>query len=133
MPYGLTLRGAHGFPLQRRHLPAEYNSEGAAFSRRALDIDASAVGLDQLLHQREPEPQALRLDVPRFSRPIELLEDALLDLRSHADSGIADRRPRLAIVCPTAHRDATAGRRVADGISEEIPKDAEQRIGVADH
>src|SRR5687767_7757730 len=113
--------------------PREHDSKGAAFSGRALDLDASAMGLDELLHQRESEPQALGLDFPRFSRAIKLLEDALLDLRSHTDPGVVDRRPRLAIVCPTMHRDATAGRRVADGVGEEIPKDAEQRIGIADH
>src|SRR4051812_28583821 len=116
--------------LRRIATLGQGHAEGAALSGFALDHDVSAVGLNQLLDQSETKPKALCLDGARLAGPVELLEDALLHVRGHADPGVRDRHPGPVVPQATADGDASAGGRVADGVGQEVPEDAEQGISV---
>src|SRR5215510_7729040 len=96
--------------------------ERRARAQLALDPDSSAVQLDELPAQGEPEPGALYLLV---SRPhlTELLEHRLLILGGDADAGIADGDFDQSVLCYSYDLDASAFGRELDGIRQQVQDD----------
>src|SRR2546421_9264323 len=75
-----------------------------------LHPDPSAVKLDKLPAQRQPESRAFRLLV-RLADLAELLEDGVLVLRRDADAPVRDRDLRRPVREARAHIDPPALRR----------------------
>ena len=61
----------------------------------ALHLDAAAVRLDDVLHDREPEAAALDVVHQAAADAVELLEDLLLLARRDADAVVAHRDAHL--------------------------------------
>src|SRR6185369_2628738 len=74
----------------------------AAASRRAFQADASALQLDEFLHQREAEAGAAELAARGAVNLAELLENQVVMFRLDADPFVAhgDRDPAILLVRP---------------------------------
>ena len=76
-------------------------------TRRALDPDATAVGLDDALHDGQPEPRAATPGLPRLPEPIEHMRQVL---GGNPDARV--RHPEQDVVISSRRRpdrDAAAG------------------------
>src|SRR5207244_11127894 len=90
-------------------VPREEHPDRGAFAERARRLDPSAMGLEQMLDDRQPQPRAPLLARAPGIGPVEALEDAGQVLR-------ADPRAR---VC---HGDAPAPRRPVPGPLAAAPR-----------
>src|SRR3954470_24775388 len=79
--------------LGRARVQREGDAEAAALARRALHSDRAAVRLHQLPHERQPQPEPLRLQRAGLRAAVELLEDPRLHVWCHPDAGVLDRDP----------------------------------------
>src|SRR5262245_32291482 len=108
-------------PLSGRSREAHRNRKGEhrAHSHLALDPDPSAVKLDELPRQSEPEPGALVLG--RTDPDLtELLEHGFLVLRRDADPGVADRHLHGSVYRHRPDLHLPAFRRELDGVRQQI-------------
>ena len=101
--------------LELRLLRRQPDDERRALAFDALDGDRAAVELDELLDQREADPDALAR--PRAVDLIEAVEDVRQPIRGDADAGVGDHDlgPRAAAVLAGSgrERDRRRFRRVA--------------------
>jgi arsenate reductase (glutaredoxin) len=84
-PHDILRRKGEAYGLRREHQPRQ----GAAFELRA-DLQASAVGLDQVLHDRQAEPGAGRILDGWVLDPAKGLERHRDLIVRHADAGVGD-------------------------------------------
>ena len=107
--------------------------------RRALAFapagghDGTAVHLDDVPHDREPQTEPAGLaGGPSLALP-EALEDIRQEVRTDADTGIADDDFDVRVHPLQSHVDATALRRELHRIGQQVPHDLLQAIGIAGH
>src|SRR5262245_37672946 len=93
--------------------------EGRARAEVTLHPDASAVQLDELAAEREPEPGALGL-LLRFADLLELLAYRFVILRRDADAGVRHRDLHTAVRQRRAHVDASPLGRELHGVGEQV-------------
>ena len=78
---------AHARHLLAHARPLEHDPHPRPFAGRRVELDAPAEAAHRLPHDREPEPEALGVAV---LAAVEAVEDVLLRLRAHADTGVLD-------------------------------------------
>ena len=71
-------------------LKRQFNGEPAAFPDLALHAHPPAVGFDDVLHDAQPDADALRLAAQLGAASIEAFEDALVFLRRDAGTVVLD-------------------------------------------
>src|SRR5262249_9025372 len=107
--------------------------EGRALSQLALDPDATAVELDELARQRQPESRSLDLLV-RGADLLELLEHPLLILGRDPHAGIDHGDLDGAVGDGGADVDPAALRRELQRVGQQIEKDLlDLALVCADH
>jgi hypothetical protein len=94
--------------------------EMRALAGLALDPDAPAVGLDQMAGDGQPQPRPPVRPGPGFLRPVEPIEDIGQILRGDPHPGVADAHLHLIPEGLGLDGDPAAGRRVAEGIGEQV-------------
>jgi hypothetical protein len=91
------------------------------------------VGGHDPLDDREPEPEAVRVDTVGVRAAVEPLEDAAVLLGRDADPRVDHLHDRGRRGRRAADRDPAAGRRVPDRVREQVADHPLQRVGVAQH
>ena len=100
----------------------------------AFRAHAAAMQLDEAAHQGEADPEAARRIVLGPGYLHEGLEQALEGLGGNADAGIAHAHLELAVALVGGQLHLASGRRVLDGIGEEVAEDLLQADGIGvDH
>ena len=100
-------------------------------ARCGLHANQAAVHLDDLLHDREPDPRRLLLRVEGVEQPEDPLEVTLLD----AHAGVAHRELERSPELPAGDDNrAVLPSHVLDGVRDQVLEDLRQlRTVVADH
>jgi hypothetical protein len=99
----------------------------------ARDTDLTAVQLDEMPHDGEPEPHAAgaaRRDVLRLA---EAGENVREELGRDAATGVAHAQHELLLATFESHLDAPARRRELDGVRQQVPHHLLEPIGIAGH
>src|SRR5690606_36229640 len=113
-----TTRWRRGADSPSRGLPTgKLDDEGRAFPGLALEGNRSAVCLDDLTRDPEPEPEPTV--VPVRNRALEALEDAPLLLERDPDPVIPNHQARAAVRGEHADLDRLA-RAVLEGVAEQV-------------
>ncbi|GJE41573.1 hypothetical protein AEGHOMDF_0739 [Methylobacterium soli] len=121
---GVDAVGRQVFAAQRQRDP-----EGAARARAALDADAAAVEMRQLLHQREADARALEAAPLRTRHPVEALEQARQLRLGNAGSGVAHRQAGLPVRRFQRHPDP-AREGELEGIRDQVEDDLLPHLAV---
>ena len=82
----------------------------------------SAVGIDQRLADRQPQPQPAELARHAGRTLFESLEQFGKCFGIQSDAGIGDAQSELIVFTARADRDGAAVRRKLDGVLEQIPQ-----------
>src|SRR5438128_3708762 len=96
---------------------------------RALRAHGAAVKLDDVLHQREAEPEAAVRARARAVALAERLEDVRNELRRDPDARVGDDDLDARLGARETHAHAAARRRELDRVREQVPDDLLQTIG----
>src|SRR5689334_11743721 len=86
----------------------------------ALDPDSSAMSFDEMLGDRKAQAGAADFARTCNIDAVEALKDAGLVRPGNADSGVRDRESNLISVGGGGNHDLTSGRRVLDGVVEQV-------------
>ena len=107
----------------------EKHGHGRPFAGAALDHEVPPVGVDDPVHDREPEPR------PARARGEERVARARADLRVHALAGVDDvhREPVLPLVLhrPNADRERSAVVHRLHGVVDQVVEDLAQEVRVS--
>src|SRR5690242_19144187 len=96
----------------------------------AMRVDARAMALDELAHEREPDAEPARRPVHDGLELREEREESRLRFRGETDAVVPDGEHRFGALAPRLELDAAAGVRVLGGIGEEVDEDLRDAHGV---
>ena len=96
------------------------DGEDAAFARRAFDIDAALMGLDDVLDDGQAEAGAAELAAAGAIDAVEALEEARQVLRGDAAAAIADVDGDFVVILACEDFNLAAGFAVFDGVIDEV-------------
>src|SRR2546427_11405573 len=98
--------------------PRQLEREAAALADLALQVDAAAVRLHDVAHDGEPE--AGRAELAAVGTLHEALEDALALLGGDAGPAVGDGHEHRALCRSGLDPNATAARRVAERVGDQV-------------
>src|SRR5437899_3341471 len=119
-------RGAAGRPAPQR----QADRERAALTRLALDHDAAAVHLHDVLHDRQAEPASLHFVHQACSDPVETVEDLLLLGAWNADAVVAHRHDHLVALPGQPDADLLRVTRVLHRVVQQVVQRLPDRVRV---
>src|SRR5438067_753978 len=125
-------RGVARLDILRRH--REPHREGGALAlARTRGRHRAAVPLDQVAHDRQPEPQPpVRARARAVGLP-EALEDVRQEVGRNPDARVTHADHGVMRVAREPDGDAPAARRELDGVGDEVPDDLLQPVAIAAH
>ena len=92
-------------------------------ARGAFDPDAAAVGLDDIFHDREPEPGAARVARAVLVDAVEAFEDVRLVVGGDSGAVVGDADAYFPVLARGGDADAEIIRAtVAEGVAEQVRK-----------
>src|SRR5882762_6236122 len=121
-PATLALRLCNGGEVQQ---------DCGAAAQLALGLYATAMCLDEMLNDRQPEPRAAFLTRATGVHTVEPLENAGEVLGGDAAARIAHPDDDVVPRALRGHADATTGRRMTHRVIKQIREDLLQRFGIA--
>ena len=102
--------------------------ERRAAAQRALDLDTSAVGLDEALADLQTKSRSAALG---FLCLPESVEDVREALGCNASAGVCDPKSYFAVAGRCPYGDATARRSELERVADQVPQYLETAIAVA--
>ena len=115
----------------RRFRGGQHHGEGRTGPDRALDLDPSAMRFHDLPRDRQPESRAAGLPRPCRIDPVETLENVREVLGWDAGTGVSHADDRFLCPVDQIERNSSPGRRVAQGIVDQIEQELLQSILIA--
>ena len=135
LPCDLVERGAAVRRRRGLHVGArdgQVHAEARAALGRVVDGDVSAVALDDVLGDGEPEPRPAEPPGRRVVAAAEPLEDRLAQVDGHAGTRVLDREDDVRAVDADAHAYAPAVGDELQGVREQVQQHALELRAIRD-
>ena len=109
----------------------ENEGEGAAFARFAGDEYLAVVEVSDKAADSQSQAGACPAGVVRFAGPVKTVEDIRQMSGSNPGAGILNADFRPAVLSSEGQSNRSPGRRIPDGIVDEIEQQLSQLYGIA--